>query len=103
MKQFKEMKAVFKGIGRDRCEGKTYPTITIERHLSGAFAYGDRSAHSLSFNEESMPNYYDTRYDGISSDKDKWLAFWKDYIETNFLVKDLELVSYESWFKEVKE
>lgn len=102
MKQFKEMKAVFKGIGRGACEGKTYPTITIERHLSGAFAYGDRSAHELDFNNDSMPNYYDTRYDRISTDKDLWLEFWKRYIEINFLVKDLKLVSYEENIKEVE-
>lgn len=59
------------------------------RYLSGAAAYGDRSGHSVEIlnHPEYMMKIYDTRYDGIKSDKVEWIAFWKDFIEYTWGLK----------------
>lgn len=55
----------------------------VKRQLSGATAYGDRSEHSVIVigHPEFGGKYYDTRYDGIPTQKDKWIQFWKNQIE----------------------
>lgn len=72
---FKEIKAVFTATNRNNEE----ITITIERKLSGAFSYGDRSSHYFYVNDK-LYRSYDSRYDGIPTEKDKWLNEIKKYI-----------------------
>ena len=72
--------------------------------LSGAFSYGDRSCHSVKIiNEpECFPYHFDTRYDGISKEKEEWLKFWKDWIEDRFGLK-VELSEYNESEVEITE
>ena len=104
---FKEMTASFKvakdtaflekGFYKDRSQFE----FTIKRQPSGCFKYGDRSAHSLYVNG-GWSNGYDTRYDGISTEKDKWLAFWKKFIEEEWGL-ELKLVDYQEQMVEFEE
>ena len=67
----------------------------VERYLSGASAYGDRSAHKVDIiGAEAMPYYFDTRYEGISIQKEEWAIFWKKWIEERFGLK-VKLCYYE--------
>lgn len=107
MDKFKEIKATFEVVGgypkdlQDDTEWKSIFLIT--RHLSGAFAYGDRSSHSLSiFNEgeaideKKCDYYYDTRYDHIPTNKTEWVKEWTEYIKSNWCkVKYVKLLTYE--------
>ena len=102
--KFKEIKAIFKVVedtafkngewSKDRSDFK----FEVERNLSGCFAYGDRSGHSIKITDSKgtyfMPYTYDTRYDGISTQKDEWVKVWKDFIEDKFVLK-IELDTYE--------
>lgn len=94
MERFKEIKATFKGIGKGACEGKEF-IISIERMKSGASAYGDLSAHSIEFANDGMPQCFDTRYDGIPTDKQKWCLWWSKYLVKNYLISGVELLGYE--------
>ena len=99
---FKEIRAKFYVVG-ETDSGKQYSyDFVIERLESGAFKYGDHSCHTLKLyahdNEDKVlrDDYYDTRYDHISTDKDKWVKEWKDFIQDNWLnVKSVELLDYE--------
>ena len=86
MKQFKQISAVFKAKDKNI-------TFLVERRVSGASNYGDRSAHTLKV-DNNMSQLFDTRYDGISTDKQKWITFWECYILNNYLVTGIELESY---------
>lgn len=67
----------------------------VERYLSGASAYGDRSAHKVTIlGAEAMPYYFDTRYEGISTQKEEWIAAWKKWIEKRFGLT-VKICSYE--------
>ena len=67
----------------------------VRRYDGGAFRYGDYSSHCLEIeNAEEMPHYYDTRYAQISTDKEKWVKYWKDFIEEEYMLK-VELADYE--------
>jgi len=67
--------------------------ITVKRVISGAFAYGNRSAHQLDIYDQKtkkgvgMPRYFDTRYDTDipSENLDEWCDFWKQYIFENWV------------------
>ena len=98
---FKEIKAVFKvsedtSFIKGECkDDRRHFLFEVKRMLSGAFAYGDRSCHSVVIT--NVPNallyHFDTRYDGISTEKEAWIKFWKDWIEDRFVLK-LELSEY---------
>lgn len=102
--KFKGIKATFKVVEdtafkngvwkKDRSDFK----FTVDRHLSGCSAYGDRSGHSIKITDSKgeyyMPRYYDTRYDGISKEKDTWVKYWKQFIEEDYELK-VELETYE--------
>lgn len=100
---FKEIEAKFKVVKDEAYEKGFYLDrneweFLVKRYKSGAFRYGDLSAHSINIlppsKEFVQPQYYDTRYDGISVEKDKWVEFWKKHIEDEWQVK-LELLDYE--------
>ena len=98
---FKEITAVFKVsedtafIKGDWNKDRSHFLFEVKRMLSGASAYGDRSCHSVIITNEpnSFPYHFDTRYDGISKEKDTWVKFWKDWIEDRFELK-VELSEY---------
>jgi hypothetical protein len=58
----------------------------VRRQLSGAFEYGDNSAHAIRILEH--PEYderrYDTRYDGIPTERTEWEKFWKEWLEEKY-------------------
>lgn len=75
----------------------------VERSLSGAFAYGDRSQHKVTIiGAEAMPYYFDTRYERISSQKEEWSTYWLKWIEERFGLK-VKLCSYEEKGVEVED
>ena len=99
---FKEIKATFKVVedtafkeGRWK-EDRSYFQFEVKRVRSGATAYGDCSAHVLDLPnvKGTMPKLFDTRYEGISTVKEKWISFWKKYIEEEYELK-VELESYQ--------
>ena len=76
---------------RDRSEF----IFEVKRYDGGAFRYGDYSSHSVEIvNADTMPYYFDTRYAGISTDKESWVEYWKDWIEEEYVLK-VELADYE--------
>lgn len=98
---FKEIKAKFYVVGKTD-SGKQYAyDMVLERQQSGAFKYGDESCHLLTLYKHDTGEFatdylYDTRYDHISTDKDKWLKVWKDFITSNWLnVEIVELMDYQ--------
>lgn len=104
---FKEIKAVFK-VSEDTSfikgelkKDRSHFLFEVKRMLSGAFAYGDRSCHSVIITNvpEAFPYYFDTRYDCISMEKEAWVKFWKDWIEDKFVL-NVELYEYNE--KEVE-
>ena len=46
--------------------------------------------------------HFDTRYDGISTEKEEWVKFWKDWIEDRFVLK-VELSEYNENEVEISE
>lgn len=66
--------------------------MVVKRSVSGAFKYGNRSAHYLDIYDQEtkkgvgMPYYYDTRYDHDipSKELDDWCEYWKQYILDNW-------------------
>ena len=66
--------------------------MVVKRDVSGAFAYGNRSAHTLDIFDTKtkksvgMPYYYDTRYDHDipSENLDEWCEYWRQYIIENW-------------------
>lgn len=90
MSTFKNIKAYIKTI--------TGCLIVIERYKSGATPYGDGSAHSFKIydpvGKQLTTRYFDTRYEGISTDKDKWLKFWLDFILENYDFKEFKVETY---------
>lgn len=98
---FKEITAKYQVIeDTSFIEGKFHKdrsnfVFKVERHLSGASSYGDRSAHKVVIiGAEAMPYYFDTRYEGISTQKEEWSATWRKWIEERFGLK-VKLCSYE--------
>ena len=75
--------------------------IKVERYKSGATAYGDKSGHSVIIENkpEYMGHYYDTRYDGIPTDKRNWLAYWKAFVEYLYQL-EIELIDYQEGSEE---
>ena len=74
----------------------------IKRQESGAFHYGDHSCHTLDIydynkNNEWIGDYlYDTRYDGVSTEKDKWVKVWVAFIKENWhKVQSVKLLDYK--------
>lgn len=90
MSTFKNIKARFKTTG-----GRL---IVIERYKSGATPYGDGSAHSFRIydpeGKQITTRYFDTRYEGISTDMNKWLKFWVKFIFENYDYKGLKVKEY---------
>lgn len=98
---FKEIKARFQVIEDtaflvgDYNKDRSKFVFQVERQLSGAFAYGDRSFHKVDIlGVDAIPYFFDTRYEGISTEKDKWVATWKQWIEMRFGLK-VKLSTYE--------
>ena len=68
---FKEIKAVFKvsedtSFIKGECkDDRSHFIFEVKRMLSGAFAYGDRSCHSVIITNipNALPYHFDTRYD----------------------------------------
>lgn len=107
---FKEIKAVFK-VSEDTSyikgelnKDRSHFLFEVKRMLSGAFDYGDRSCHSVIITNvpEAFPYHFDTRYDCISTEKEEWLKFWKDWIEDRFVLK-VELSEYNENEVEISE
>lgn len=97
---FKEITAKFSFVGMWHGKEYHYDAI-IKRFVSGAFHYGDRSAHTLELREHDTnkylnEEYYDTRYEHISTYKPSWVKVWKNFIRRNWLdVKKVDLVEYQ--------
>ena len=94
--QFKEIVANF------RVKTDTYDyKFVIERKHSACFKYGDQSCHILKIydyndNRFLRDDYYDTRYDRINTQKDKWIKVWQDYIKTNWMFNpEVTLIDYK--------
>lgn len=107
---FREIKAKFdvKGLYGQNNDKVYHYHFVIERKESGAFNYGDHSCHILNLYDQDKDNawlrddYYDTRYDHISTNKDKWVKVWKDFIKREWLnVQSIDLIEYEE--KDVEE
>ena len=107
---FKEIKALFK-VSEDTSfikgewnKDRSHFLFEVKRMLSGAFAYGDRSCHSVTITNvpEAFPYHFDTRYDSISTEKEAWVKFWKDWIEDRFGLK-VELSEYNEREVEITE
>ena len=100
---FKEIKARFQ-VSLTTENGKKWEKeVVIERQESGAFNYGDHSAHSI-YLGGAWYQTFDTRYDRISTDKTKWLKFWEKWLVDNWgHNKDFafKLIGYEE--KEVED
>ena len=102
---FKEIKASFEVSSKNL---HYHYLFVIERKESGAFKYGDHSCHLLNLydldkNKEWLrDDYYDTRYDHLTTEKEKWLKFWTNYIKENWRdVSEIKVIDYEE--KEVEE
>lgn len=98
---FKEIKATYEVvedtayIDGDFHKDRSKFIFEVERYLSGASAYGDRSSHKVDIiGAEAMPYYFDTRYEGISTQKEEWTKFWKTWVEMRFGLK-VKLSTYE--------
>lgn len=107
---FKEIKAVFK-VSEDTSfikgelkKDRRHFLFEVKRMLSGAYDYGDRSCHSVVITNvpEAFHYHFDTRYDGISTEKEAWVKFWKDWIEDRFGLK-VELSEYNENEVEISE
>ena len=74
----------------------------VKRFESGCTAYGDRSGHTVEIvnHPETYKHHFDTRYAMISSDTDKWIDYWQNWIEDEYGLK-LTMQSFIE--KEVKE
>lgn len=93
---FKNITATFKLTICDWVTGEVLDeplNIEIKRELSGASAYGDRSAHTVMVNGRRY-KIFDTRYERISSEKEKWLKFWKEWLNDTWKIDKLEEISY---------
>lgn len=96
MKKFKEMVVVFKVVkdtaylSKEFNINRTGWKFEVKRYLSGAFAYGDRSGHSIDIYEGDKNvggQSYDTRYDSIKTDDDAWVEFWKKFIKDKYVLE----------------
>ncbi len=109
--KFKEMVVNFKVVKDTAFISKAFNkdrtgwNFKVSRYLSGAFAYGDRSGHKIEIDNGKdyiMPKMYDTRYDGISTDDDEWVKFWKKFIEDEWML-ELEAQEIITDIKEYEE
>ena len=79
--------------------------MVVKRFVSGAFAYGNRSAHTIDIFDKAtkkgsgMPLLYDTRYDRDipSEDLEKWCEYWKQYIIDNWNFKPKVELLFCDW------
>ena len=100
--KFKTIKAEFEVKARNY-----HYRFVIERRKSGAFAYGDRSSHLLRVldwdtREEKGWHLYDTRYDRLSTKKEKWVENWKKFIRSHWQHHpEVRLMSYEEGEEEI--
>lgn len=110
--KFKNIKATFKVVEDTSFKNGEWKkdrsdfVFEVNRYVSGAFAYGDRSGHSISITDSKgewyMPKYYDTRYSRIGWEKDSWVKYWKEFIEEEWMLK-VELKDYEESYEEIKD
>ena len=98
---FKEITAKFQVIedtsfiNGDFYKDRSSFIFKVERYLSGAYSYGDRSSHDVKIiGAEAMTYYFDTRYAGLSTQKEEWTTYWKKWIEERFGLK-VKLYEYE--------
>lgn len=95
MDKFKEMTARFAV-----CEDTAFKAGTwhkdrsdfmfeVKRFRSGCTAYGDHSGHTVEIvnHPETYKHHFDTRYVGISKNKDEWISYWKNWIENEYNLK----------------
>lgn len=88
MAKFDNLKAVFEITASNNEFFEKGDRFVVKRFESGAFAYGDRSAHTIDCDNEAQTHrYYDTRYAGISTNVTIWRNYWKKQIEEEFGVK----------------
>ena len=87
MNKFKKMKAIFEVVETNNKAFKKGNRFVVKRFESGAFAYGDGSAHSIDCEETQTHLYFDTRYDGISTHAKIWRNYWQKCIESVYGVK----------------
>lgn len=99
---FKEIKAKFDVVGLTERGNEYHYHFVIQRKESGANNYGDHSCHTLDLYDQNKDNkwltdyIYDTRYDHISTDKNKWVKEWKDFIKREWLnVQSIDLIEFE--------
>ncbi len=79
------MKAIFEVVKSNNEYFEAGDRFVVKRFESGAFAYGDRSAHTIDCNNEVQTHrYFDTRYAGISTLSTIWRKNWQSYIEKEF-------------------
>ena len=102
---FKEIRAKFDVVGLLPNSKRTYHYhFVIERKKSGAFKYGDHSCHILTIyedNKQVREDYFDTRYEHISTYKPSWVKTWKNYIKRNWIdVQSVDLIEYSEEEKE---
>ena len=82
------MKAVFEVVETNNEYFEKGDRFVVKRFESAAFAYGDRSAHTIDCDNEAQTHrYYDTRYAGISTNMTIWRNYWKKHIEDNYGLK----------------
>lgn len=85
---FKNMKVIFEVVKSKNEYFEAGDRFVVKRFESGAFTYGDRSAHTIDCdNEVQTHRYFDTRYAGINTQSTIWRNYWKSYIEKEFDVK----------------
>lgn len=74
---------------------RSHFVFKVERYDGGMFRYGDYSSHKVDIeNINEMTHYFDTRYSGISTEKEKWIKYWKDWIEEEYELK-VDLLDYK--------
>ena len=85
---FKEMQVIFEVVSSENAYFEVGNRFKVKRIKSGAFAYGDRSAHTIDCDNATKTHCcFDTRYCCISTQKTIWRKYWKNYIEEAYGVK----------------
>ena len=107
---FKEITAVFK-VTEDTAfkDGRWNKDrgdfiFEVKRFRSGATAYGDHSGHSVEIvnHPDAFMHHFDTRYAQIHTQKDKWIQYWKNWIQDEYSLK-VDLNNYQEKMVEEKE
>ena len=89
---FKEMKIRFKvtkDTAYDRgswAHDRSDFIFEVKRFRSGATSYGDHSGHTVEIvnHPETFKHHFDTRYAGISREKETWISYWKSWIQDEY-------------------